>query len=209
MTPAELDTDSPEYVTALRQLTTVLQTTLEFIRQSFTNEEPAPINSHDALPINRKSLAFIQAVFKHSLSPPTINDAISAVEELQYEVTRYREEAESAFRHLWCFYDIQSRKFPGRGSVESFASVSSIRTLASITTRILGGSAHAIEGDGGPVDKSNYSVQWLKEQAFRADIRPQPASVHVLSDHEGEGTTPDDDSSVSTRLSKRLTFLKS
>jgi len=208
-TPVELNTNSPDCVIALRQLTTVLETTREFIRQWFTNEEAAPINSHDALPNNRKSLAFIQAVFKHSLSPSTINDAIDAVEELQFEVTRYRKGTESAFRHLWYLYIIQGfRRVQGRGSVESFASVSSIRTLESITTRIIECSAHYNEGNGEPVDESNDPVRWLKEQAVRADLEPPPASVHVLSDHGGEDVAPDSDSSVSIMLSKRLILLK-
>ena len=209
LTATELNTGSPDCVVALQQLTTVLQTTREFIRQWFTSEEAAPINSHRALPNNRKSLAFIQAVFKHNLSPSTIHDAIDAVEELQYDVTRYREEAESAFRHLWYLYSIQSfRKLPGRGSVESLASVSSIRTLESITTRIIACSSLYIDADGEPVDESRDPVQWLKEQAFRTDLQPPSASLHALSDREDKYVASDNDSTVSIKLRKRLILLK-
>ena len=167
LTAAELNTGSPDCVVALQELTKVLQTTREFIGQCFTNEEAAPIDSHNALPNNRKSLAFIQAVFKHNLSPSTINDAIDDVEDLQYEVTRHREQAESAFRHLWRFYCIQNFHMPSwRDSVESLASVSSVRTLESITTRIIECSSLYIESGEEPVDESHGPVQWLKEQAF-------------------------------------------
>ena len=206
---AELNPGSPDCVVALQQLTTVLQTTREFIREWFTNEEAAPIGSNSALPNNRKSLAFIQAVFKHSLSPSTVHDAIDAVEELQYDVIRYREEAESAFRLLWYLYSIQGfRKLPRRDSVESLASVSSIRTLESIATRIIECSSLYIDGDGEPVDEAHDPVQWLKEQACRTDLQPPPASVHTLSDYEGEDVASDSDSNVSIRLRTRLNLLK-
>ena len=205
-TAAKLNTDSLDCARALRELTAVLQTTREFIEQYFTNEEAAPIDSHTALPNNRKSLAFIQAVFKHNLSPSTIQDAIDAVDDLKYEVTRYRKEAESAFRHLWHLYIIQSiRVHPRRGSFESLASVSSERTLECITTRIIG---NYMEGNGEPVDKSTDPVQWLNEQASLTDLQ-LPATVHVLSDHEGEDAASDSDPSVSIELSKRLILLKS
>ena len=209
LTSAKLNADSSDCVIALQQLTTVLQTTRDFIGQWFTNQETAPIDPHNALPNNRKSLAFIQAVFKHNLTPSTINDAIDAVEELQYEVTKYREEAENAFRHLWYLYGIQSfRRLPGHDSVESLGSVSSVRTLESITTHIIECSSHYNEDDGEPIDESNDPVQWLKEQAFRTDLQPPPASVHVLSDHESEGTASDGDSSVRIKSSNRLVLLK-
>ena len=209
LTAVELSTGSPNCVVALHQLTMVLQTTREFIREWFTNEEVAPIDSHNALPNNRKSLAFIQAVFKHNLSTSTIQDAIDAVDDLQYEVTRYREEVESAFRHLWYLYDIQSfRKLPRRDSVESLASVSSVRTLKFIATRIIEYSSHYIEGDREPVDESHDPVQWLKEQAFRTDLQPPPVSVHAPSDYEGEDVASDSDSNVRIRLRRRLILLK-
>ena len=205
LTAVDLNTGSPDCVIALQQLTTVLQTTREFIRQCFTDEDAAPIDSHNALPNNRKSLAFIQAVFKHNLSPSTINDAIDDVEDLQYEVTRHREEAESAFRHLWRLYCIQNFHMPSwRDSVESLASVSSVRTLESITTRIISCSPHYIEDDEEPSDEPNDPVQWLKEQACRTDLQPPPASVHGLSDYGGEDAASDGDSIVSIRLSNHL-----
>ena len=227
---AELDTGSPDCAIAIRQLTAVLQTTREFIEQCFTNEEAAPIDSHNALPKNRKSLAFIQTLLKHNLSPSTISDAIDAVEDLLCDVTWYREEAESAFRHLWRLYCIQSFRRPlrrdssesfasvarsfrkplRRDSIESFASVSSIRTLESIATRIVACSSHYVDADAEPVDESQDPVQWLKEQAFRTDLQPPPASVHALSDYEGEDLAHIYiyDSNVSISLRTRLILLK-
>ena len=191
---------SPDCIIALQQLTRALETTQECIEKWFNCGDFAPIVPHNALPSNRKSLAFVQAVFKHNISPSTIDDAIEAVEELQFEVTKYREEAESAFQHLWYLYNVQNfRVIQGHTSVESLASVStgvSVRTLESISSRIAECSAHSVEDDGELIDDSNDPIQWLREQALRADLRPPPISAHVLSDYDGEDTTPEDDPSV-------------
>ena len=209
LTVVELNPGSPDCVIAIQQLTAVLQTTREFIGQCFINEEAAPIDSHNALPNNRKSLAFIQAVFKHNLSPSTINDAIYDIEDLQFEVKSHRKGAESAFQHLWWLYCIHNSHMPSRrDSVESLASISSVRTLETITTRIIECSSLYIEGGGEPVDESHDPVQWLKEQACRTDLQPPPASVHALSGYEGEDVASDSDSNVSIRLRKRLILLK-
>ena len=191
---------SPECVIALQQLTKALGTTQECIEKWFNNEDSAPIVSHNALPSNRKSLAFVQAVFKHNLSPSAIDDAIEAVEELQFEVTKYREEAESAFQHLWYLYNMQTfRTIQGHASVESLASVStrvSVRTLASISSRIAEYSVRSVEDDGELIDDPNDPIQWLQEQALRADLHPPPINARVLSDYEGEDAISEDDSSV-------------
>jgi hypothetical protein len=179
-------------------LNTALKATQRFIDRWLSNEEAAPIDSHNALPNNRKSLSFIQAMFKHNYSPSTINDAIEAVEDLRFEVTRHREEAESAFQHLWRLYDMQSyRTLQRRPSVESLASISSctsVRTLASSTSiRIAEHSARHTENDGEPVDESNDPAQWLQEQALRAELHPPLVGAHIppvedYSDSEDEDT---------------------
>ena len=199
---------SAQCIIALQQLTKALEATREWIEQYLNNEESAPVVLHNTLPSNRKSLVFIQAVFKHNLSSSTISDAIEAVEELQFEVTKYREETESAFQHLWYLYNVQSfRTIQGHASVESLASVStrvSVRTLASISSRIAECSAHYVEDDGGLIGDSNDPIWWLEEQASRADQSPPLISAHVLSDHGDEDTASEDDSIV--RVGGRVSF---
>ena len=201
---------SPECIIALQQLTKALETTQKCIEQWFNNEDSAPTIPHNALPSNRKSLAFIQAVFKHNFSTSAIGDAIEAVEELRSEVTQYREEAESAFQLLWYLYNVQSlRNRQGHASVESLASVStraSVLTLASISSRIAECSAHCAEDDGEFIDDSNDPIQWLEEQALRADLRPPSINFHVPSGYEGEDAISKDDWSVRVGLSKNPTF---
>jgi len=201
---------STECVIALQELTKTLEATQEWIEQWFNNEDSAPTVPHNALPSNRRSIKFIQAVFRHNFSPSAISDAIDAVEELQFEVKRHRKETESAFQHLWNLYIVQSfRTIQGNASVESLASVSthvSVRTLASISSRIAECSALYAEDDGELMDDSNDPIQWLQDQALQADLRPPPVSAHVLSDDEGEDTTSEDDSSVRVGLSRHSTL---
>ena len=199
---------SPECIIALQQLTKALETTQEYIEQWVNSEDSAPIiphNAHNALPSNRKSLAFIQAVFKHNFSPSAINDAIEAVEELQFEVTKYREEAESAFQHLWYLYNVQSFRNLRRASVESLASVStrmSVLTLASISSRIAECSANYAVDVGGPIGDSNNPIQWLQAQALRADLHPPSISSYVLPYYEGVDTMSENDPGVRVGFSK-------
>ena len=201
---------SAEFIIALQELTKALEATREWIEQWVNNEESAPVVPHNALPINRKSFVFIQAVFKHNLSPSVISDAIDAVEELQFEVTKYREETESAFQHLWYLYNVQSfRTIQGRASVESLASVStrvSVRTLAPIASQIAESLDHYAEDDGELVDDSNDPIQWLREQALRANLRPPSISAHVVSDYESEDAISEGHSIVRVGENKHSTF---
>jgi len=148
-------------------------------------------------------------VFKHNFTPSMINDAVDAVEEFQYEVTKSHEEAESSFQHLWYLYTIQSFcTLRGHDSAESLVSISSRASIASISGRIAEVSAYYTENDGKPVDESIDPVQWLEEQALQADLHPPPANACVVvpqgeenSDHEGEVAASDGNSSVSIESS--------
>ena len=208
LTPDELiSVTSTECIIALQELTKALETTQDCIEQWVNNENSAPIVPHNALPSKRKSLEFIQAVFKHNVSPAAIDDAIEAVEELQFEVTKYREKAEIAFQHLWHLYSVQNfRALQGHASVESFASVStrvSVQTVESISNRIAECSAHCAEGDG-ELDP----IQWLHEQASQADLHSPPISSQVLSGYEGQDAISEDDWSVRVGLSENPTFIE-
>ena len=96
-----------------------------------------------------------------------------------------------------------------RVSVRTFASVStrvSVRTLASISSRIAESSAHCDEDDGELIDDSNDPIQWLEEQALRADLHPPRISSQDLSDYGGEDAISEDDWNVRVGLSKNPTF---
>ena len=200
---------SPPCIVALKQLTKALETTQECIERWFNNEDSAPIVPHNALPGNRQSLGFIQAVFKHNFSS-AIDDAIKAVEELRFEVKKCRKKAESAFKNLWYLYDLlRFRNLQGHERVENPATVAtcgSVRTLESISNQIAGCSASSAEDGGEFIDDSNDTVQRLREQALRADLHPPPISAHVLSNYRGEGAISEDGLSVRVGLSQNSTF---
>ena len=192
--------NSTECAIALQQLTKALEATQDWIGQWANNEGSTLTVPHNALPSNRKSLLFIQAAFEHNSSLSAISDAIDASKELQFEVIKYREETESAFQRLWYLYNVQNFcAIQGHANIESLASVSTgigVRTLAPITSRIAECSARYTENDGELIDNSNDPIQWLQEQALRADLRPPSISAHVVSDYESEDTTSEDDSIV-------------
>ena len=76
--------------------------------------------------------------------------------------------------------------------------------LASIASRIAESLDHYTEDDGDLINDSNDPMQWLHEQALRADIRP-PIRDHVL-DYESEDTTSEDDSKVRVGGNKHSTL---
>ena len=201
---------SPECIIALQQLTKALETTQECIEKWFNSENSAPIVSDNALPSNRQLRTFIQAVSNHNCSPLAIDDAIEAAEELQFEVTRCREDAEGAFQHLLYLYNMQCLgTLRGHESDESLASVStrgSVRTLEPMSGRIAECPARSVEDDGELIDDSNDPIQGLQEQALRADLHPRPVSARVLSDYEGKDAISEDDSSVRVGLSQNSAF---
>ena len=195
---------SRECVIALQQLTKALETTRGCIEKWFNSEDSAPIDPHNTLPSNRQSLVFIQAVFKHNFLSSAIDDAIEAVEDLQFEVTKCREEAERAFQHVWYLYDIQRfRTLQGHESVESLAPVSHVSVLESISSRIAECSDRSVEDDEELIDGPNDTIQWLQEQALQADLHPPPISAHMPSVYEEE---EEEDSSVRVGLCQNLTF---
>lgn len=151
----------------MRQLIADLETTQVFIANHVVSEEVASTE----LPENRKSFAFVQAVLKHNLSPSTINDAITTLEELQFQVKRCREDNEIAFQFLFRLYDVQ--RFRTLRKRPSTVSVASSVAVASISNRIEEeASMSAGENEG----HSSNPIEWLQEQARQAALHPPIAS---------------------------------
>jgi len=82
----------------------------------------------DPLPQYRRSLAFVQAVFKHNALPSNIDDAIIALKDFQFEVESCQQTTELAFQQFWRVYDIVKSRTPHRQP--------SVSTLSSISTQI-------------------------------------------------------------------------
>jgi hypothetical protein len=81
----------------------------------------------ELLPQDRRSLAFVQAVFKHNFSPSNIEDAILALKDFQFEVESCQQTTELAFQQVWRVYDIvKSRTLQRRSSVSTVSTISTL-----------------------------------------------------------------------------------
>jgi hypothetical protein len=81
----------------------------------------------EPLPQDRRSLAFVQAVFKHNFSPSNIDDAILALKDFQFEVESCQQTTELAFQQVWRVYDIvKSRTLQRRSSVSTVSTISTL-----------------------------------------------------------------------------------
>jgi hypothetical protein len=106
----------------------------------------------DPLPRDRRSLAFVQAVFRHNFSPSNIEDAVIALKDFQFEVESCQQTTELAFQHVWRVYDIvKSRALQRRSSVS---------TVSSISTQIPESSTEP----QAPTNFRREIIDWLKRQ---------------------------------------------
>ena len=108
---------------AVLELCNVLKATLSTLTQMTDRMHqddlrPAP------LPSNTKSLEFIRAVLKHSITPSKITDLIDALREMRVEVQACLTKLEAAFQHVHSLYDIMNHGLARTASRESFSSTS-------------------------------------------------------------------------------------
>jgi hypothetical protein len=118
----------------------------------------------EPLPQDRRSLAFVQVVFKHNFSPSNIEDAIIALKDFQFEVESCQQTTELAFQQVWRVYDIvKTRTLQRRSSVST---VSTISTLISESTE--------------PQATASFRreiIDWLKRQDVASKSHPGTPSV--------------------------------
>ena len=138
----------PEGQAAIKELCESLESTRGLLAERAGQET----TGLDPLPQDRMSLAFVQAVFKHSLSPSNVEDAIIAIKDFQFEVKYCRQTTELAFQQVWRVYDIvKSRTLQRRSSVS---------TISSISTQIP-------ESSSSPQATTSFRreiIDWLKKQ---------------------------------------------
>ena len=83
------------------------------------------------LPSDRKSLEFIRAVFKHSITPLTITDLVKALREMRSNVQTCLTKLEATFQHVHTLYDMMSN---GLGRTAS--RTTDISTSTNLSVRI-------------------------------------------------------------------------
>ena len=112
------------------------------------------------LPQDRMSMAFVQAVLKHNLSPSSIQEAILALKDFQFEVESCQQTTELAFQQVWRVYEIvKSRTLQRRFSVS---------TISTISTMIP-------ESSTGPQMTTSFRkevIEWLTGQDVAARSNP-------------------------------------
>src|SRR5258706_474253 len=114
----------PRGEVAVKELFQTLESTRSLIAER-SGQAQLEITGLEPLPQDRRSLAFVQAVFKHNFSPSNIEDAIIALKDFQFEVESCQQTTELAFQQVWRVYDIvKSRTLQRRSSVSTISSIS-------------------------------------------------------------------------------------
>ena len=121
----------PEGEGAVKELCESLEATRALLAER-AGQAQLETTGLEPLPQDRRSLAFVQAVFKHNFSPSNIEDAITALKDFQFEVKSCQQTTELAFRQVWSVYDIMRSRNPQRQS--------SVSTISSISTEVAGSS---------------------------------------------------------------------
>ena len=115
---------------------------------------PAP------LPADKKSLQFIRAVLKHSITPSKIADLVKTLRDMRSDVQTCATKLEATFQHVHTFYDMMNN---GLARITSQTSLTS--TSTNLTVRI-------------------KLAAWLKrwEGTWGPFKQPEPTSVsHTVS----------------------------
>jgi len=129
----------------------------------------------EPLPQDRRSLEFVQAVFKHNFSPSNIEAAIIALKDFQFEVESCQQTTELAFQQVWRVYDIvKSRTLQRRSSVSTISTISTIIP----------------ESSTGPRATTSFRkeiIEWLKRQDVAS--KSNSATPNIAAQIE-RGTRP-------------------
>ena len=118
----------PEGEVAVKELCESLESTRGLLAE-WAGQAQCETTALEPLPQDRRSLAFVQAVFKHNFSPSNIEDAVIALKDFQFEVESCQQTTELAFQQVWRVYEIVKSQTLQRRS--SFSTISSISTQIS------------------------------------------------------------------------------
>ena len=97
------------------------------VKMNEDNLRPAP------LPSDKKSLEFIGAVLKHSITPSKITDLVKALREMHSDVQTCLTELEATFQHVQTLYYVIGN---GLGRITSRTSVASTSTNLSVRIKL-------------------------------------------------------------------------
>jgi len=117
---------------AVRELFSDLDETFTVLGRLTDRAESEKSNLQSiALPANEKSLAYVQAVLKHSFSPSKVSDLVNNLKGMQSEVRTCLEKLEGAFGHVNALYGIIDNHL-----ARVATSTSTVSTSTMLTARI-------------------------------------------------------------------------
>jgi hypothetical protein len=124
-----LNTASRNYgQAAIQELCRVLDETFNKLTQMTDRK-----NSHDLqlnpLPDNKKSMAFVQAVLRHSLAPSKVTDLVKGLQDMRSDIQTCLKKLDATFQHARNLYDISNNGLPRISSGTSIFSTSTNLTL--------------------------------------------------------------------------------
>jgi hypothetical protein len=164
----------PEGEVAVKELCESLESTRGLLAER-AGQAQLETTGLEPLPQDRRSLAFVQAVFKHNFSPSNIEDAIIALKDFQFEVESCQQTTELAFQQVWRVYDIVK--------IRTLQRRSSVSTISTISTLIP-------ESSTEPQATSSFRtevIDWLKRQDVASKSHSETPNAAIQEDT----STPD------------------
>jgi hypothetical protein len=117
-----LNTTSRKYgQAAIHDLCRVLDETFNTLTQ-MTDRKNSNDLQPNPLPDNKKSMAFVQAVLKHSLAPSKVTDLVKGLQDMRSDIQMCLKKLDVTFQHARNLYDISNNGLarpPSRGSIFS------------------------------------------------------------------------------------------
>ena len=180
----------PEGELAVKELCESLESTRAVLAER-AGQAQLETTGLEPLPQDRRSLKFVQAVFKHNFSPSNIEDAITALKDFQFEVESCQQTTELAFQQVWRVYDIvKSRTLQRRSSVSTKPTITTITPESST-------------GPQATTSFRNEVIDWLAKQDVAS--KSNSATPNIVAQIE-RGTRPGTpaEENTSTSMSQPL-----
>ena len=166
----------PEGEVAVKELCESLESTRGLLAER-AGQAQLGTTGLDPLSQDRLSLTFVQAVFKHNLSPSSIEDAIVALKDFQFEVESCQQTTELAFQQVWRVYDIVKSRTPHRRYSTS--------TISSISTQIP-------ESSTSPQATTSFrrkTTDSLRRQDAASKANPGTSNLATQTGRRGQAST--------------------
>ena len=180
----------PEGEVAVKELCESLESTRGLLAE-WAGQAQRETTALEPLPQDRRSLAFVQAVFKHNLSPSNIEDAVIALKDFHFEVESCQQTTELAFQQVWRIYEIvKSQTIQRRSSVSTISSISTQTSESSTRPQTTTGFR-------------KETIDWLKALVAPSKINSETPNSATQSEREARAGI---DAALTSTLSPPFRF---